>query len=51
MREKGKVNSEKFKEEDMQAHVAEAQRLIAETGYHRRDAELAELLRATGIEA
>lgn len=51
MSEEGKVNSEELKKEEMWAHVAEAQRLIEETGYHRRDAELAELLRATGIEA
>ncbi|WP_308874386.1 hypothetical protein [Thiothrix subterranea] len=27
----------------LQYHIAEAARLITETGYHRRDAELAEL--------
>jgi tetratricopeptide (TPR) repeat protein len=32
-------------------HVAEAARLIAETGYHRRDAELAELQKSTATAA
>jgi tetratricopeptide (TPR) repeat protein len=30
--------------DDAQAHLAEAKQLIAETGYHRRDAELEELM-------
>jgi hypothetical protein len=29
--------------EGLQEHIAEAERLINATGYHRRDAELAEL--------
>jgi hypothetical protein len=31
---------------DARPHIAEAARLIAETGYHRRDRELVELQRA-----
>ena len=33
----------------LQGHIAEADRLINETGYHRRDAELAELKQQAGM--
>jgi hypothetical protein len=51
LNEELKVKSEKWEElrQEMAEHVAAAETLIAKTGYHRRDRELAELLQGLHI--